>query len=162
MSTPDRTPETKDLVSTAGKIRAAMIACLEERDGRYYATEEGRKRLRGILDMEGIQATVSIEGQVNARRHFGFDIHATPGCIEKLTAPERSLLRIRAYQEDDRRRLEEDTELHRQIARMQADHAVALRRAEEKGYASGLKDAHQHGMSCSVSRSYCGEDGAGS
>jgi hypothetical protein len=35
----------------------------------------------------------------------------------------------------------EDTELHREIQRLQADHAVALRREEEKGYARGLRDA---------------------
>jgi hypothetical protein len=41
----------------------------------------------------------------------------------------------------------EDTELHREIYRLKADHATALRREEEKGYARGLRDARQEGIS---------------
>lgn len=49
-----------DMVETAGKIREALVSCLEERDGRYYATEAGCARLRGILEMHGIEATVTV------------------------------------------------------------------------------------------------------
>jgi hypothetical protein len=43
-----------------------------------------------------------------------------------------------------RRYQSEDTDLHREIYRMQADHATALRREEEKGYARGLEDAKKY------------------
>jgi hypothetical protein len=85
------------------------------------------------------------EGQVNAKRHFGFDIYATPGCIEKLTAPERNLLlRIRALEDQLARYQSEDSDTDRAMVAMQADHQVALRRAEEKGYARGLRDARTY------------------
>lgn len=48
------------VVDIAAQIRAAMVACLEERDGRYYATEAGCRRLCGILEMHGIKATVTV------------------------------------------------------------------------------------------------------
>lgn len=34
----------------------------------------------------------------------------------------------------------EDTDLHRQIAHMQCEHTQAMMRAEESGYAKGLRD----------------------
>ena len=34
-----------------------------------------------------------------------------------------------------------DTQLHRHIDALKADHAVALRRAEEAGYDKGVRDA---------------------
>jgi hypothetical protein len=40
-----------------------------------------------------------------------------------------------------RRHCDDDTDLHRQIARMESDHQRALMRAEEDGYAKGLRDA---------------------
>jgi hypothetical protein len=66
----------------------------------------------------------TLEGQIMAKRHFGFDVNATPGCIEKLTAPERSLLlRIRASQaENDRLRAEAEDEFgERYYARLASD-----------------------------------------
>lgn len=87
----------------------------------------------------------TFEGQRNALHHFGPTPDATPGCIEKLTAPERQLLsRIRAYQDDDRRRCEEDTELHRALAAKSAEMSRAVREAEERGYAKGLEDAKRY------------------
>jgi len=72
-------------------------------------------------------------GQRAARLHFGASIHDEPKC--QISA---RLLRV---MEDQLRRFrEEDTDLHREIARLQSDHAVALRREEEKGYARALKD----------------------
>jgi len=79
-------------------------------------------------------------GVYAARLHFGASIHDQPKC-------QISAYRLRAMETELRRYREEDTDLHRQIARMQADHAIALRRAEEKGYARGLKDSSQRGMS---------------
>jgi hypothetical protein len=69
-----------------------------------------------------------------ARLHFGKSIRDDPICqisARQLRIMEEELARYRA----------EDTELHREIAKMRADHITALRREEEKGYARGLRDA---------------------
>ena len=42
-----------------------------------------------------------------------------------------------------RRYRDEDTDLHREIFALKAAHEVALRRAEEAGYAAGLRDSSQ-------------------
>lgn len=69
-----------------------------------------------------------------AQLHFGTSIHDEPKC--QITA--RAL---RIMERDLRRYQEEDTDLHRELARLRSDHAIALRREEEKGYARGLEDA---------------------
>lgn len=69
-----------------------------------------------------------------AALHFGTSQWHEPVCQvspEKLRELEVQLALYR----------EEDTDLHREIYRMQADHNTALRREEEKGYARGLADA---------------------
>jgi hypothetical protein len=73
-------------------------------------------------------------GHRAAQLHFGASIHDDPKC-------QISAHRLRAMETELRRYREEDTDLHREIARLQSDHAVALRREEEKGYARGLRDA---------------------
>lgn len=73
-------------------------------------------------------------GQQAARHHFGDHPAEQPACTIDARA-------FRAMQDLVRRYQDEDTELHREIQRLQAGHAVALRREEEKGYARGLRDA---------------------
>jgi hypothetical protein len=87
-------------------------------------------------------------GQQAARFHFGFTIDAEPGCQLKLTSEERSLLkRLRAYEQENARLQreisDEDTPLHRRIAQLECEHAVALRRAEEDGYGRAVAFYHQ-------------------
>lgn len=48
------------VVDIASKIRTAMIDCLEEREGRYFATEAGCERIREILKEHGITANVKV------------------------------------------------------------------------------------------------------
>jgi hypothetical protein len=72
--------------------------------------------------------------QMAARLHFGASIHDEPKC-------QISAHKLRAMEQQLRRYQEEDTDLHREIARMKSDHASALRREEEKGYERGLRDA---------------------
>jgi hypothetical protein len=66
-----------------------------------------------------------------ARLHFGASEHQQPGCQIDLTE-------YRRMEEVNRRHCEEDTELHRALHRMEADHRTELLRAEEAGYAKGL------------------------
>ncbi len=69
-----------------------------------------------------------------ARAHFGPTPDRDPACT--ITARKLRLLEdeLESYRH-------EDTALHREIAGLRADHAAALRREEEKGYARGLRDA---------------------
>jgi SAM-dependent methyltransferase len=68
-----------------------------------------------------------------AEEHFGQSMCATPACqidADQLRSLETELARYRS----------EDTDLHRQIAKLQTDHQTALMRAEEEGYSKGLHD----------------------
>ena len=74
-----------------------------------------------------------------AALHFGPRIYSDPACsvdAEHLRELERQLDGYR----------EEDTDLHRQIAAMECRHQQALMRAEETGYARGLRDAMADGL----------------
>lgn len=66
-----------------------------------------------------------------ARLHFGTSEHQQPGC-------QIDLAEYRRMEEVNRRHCEEDTELHRELNRMEGRHQQALRRAEDAGYAKGL------------------------
>jgi hypothetical protein len=68
-----------------------------------------------------------------ARLHFGKTFLATPAC-------QVDAAHLREMEAQLARYHDEDTDLHRQIARMEWDHQRALRRAEEDGYAKGLRD----------------------
>lgn len=73
----------------------------------------------------------------SAHLHFGagnFLDQKTPGCQIDIAA-------YRAMEETVRRYQEEDADIHRSMHRMAGEHALALRREEEKGYARGLRDA---------------------
>lgn len=72
-----------------------------------------------------------------ARLHFGAGVHDEPKC-------QISAHKVRAMEAELNRYREEDTDLHREIARLKSDHATALRREEEKGYARGLEDAKKY------------------
>lgn len=68
-----------------------------------------------------------------ARLHFGSSEMAEASCTvdaKRLREVEALLARYQA----------EDSDLDRKYHAMVADHAVALRRAEEEGYAKGLRD----------------------
>lgn len=86
---------------------------------------------------------------VTARAHFGADEGAKPGCLLRMQPGERPLLRHIRFLEGELAKLrhevcDEDTALHRVMHGMRADHAVALRNEEEKGYARGLADGRKY------------------
>lgn len=84
-------------------------------------------------------------GQQAARHHFGDYPTEDPIC--RIPAKQ-----FRATQDLLHWYQSEDTDLHREIARMQTDHAVALRREEEKGYARGLADAQKYPETIGLTR----------
>jgi hypothetical protein len=79
--------------------------------------------------------------RVDAECHFGRWESDEPAC--KIKAPgEFALLQaLRNAHTQLWRYRNDDSDILRAMASMQADHAVALRREEEKGYARGLRDA---------------------
>lgn len=77
-----------------------------------------------------------------ARIHFGADQSAQPGCMAKvgLGAERGLLMALRKAEERIAKYMEDDTDLHREIHRMQSQQSDALRDAEEAGYERGLRD----------------------
>ena len=77
-----------------------------------------------------------------ARDHFGAQPTAKPGCLVKVSlGGERGLLMaLREAEYTIARYMDEDTDLHRALYRMQSQHSDALRDAEEAGYERGLRD----------------------
>jgi hypothetical protein len=75
------------------------------------------------------------EDTQSAADHFGPYTHSKPAC-QYVERELRDLEeRLRLYREDD-------TELHREIRALQSSRGKDIRRAEEQGYARGLRDAH--------------------
>lgn len=70
----------------------------------------------------------------SAALHFGTHERHSPAC----TIDVAEYRRMEAMGE---RYAEEDAEVHRSMYRMQNEHSVELRRAEEAGYARGLNDS---------------------
>lgn len=68
-----------------------------------------------------------------AAEHFGPTQHSTPLCQVARKEVETLETQLRKYRD-------EDTDLHRQIANMSGRHQTELMRAEESGYAKGLRD----------------------
>jgi len=76
-----------------------------------------------------------------AREHFGHYEGDTPGCIEKLKGGEFGLLRrVRQLEEQLAPFLQETGAVEVYVQGLKADHALALRREEERGYDKGVRD----------------------
>lgn len=76
------------------------------------------------------------KGQRDARLHFGDTPIDKPACL--ISAGQ-----IRAMEDLLHRYQEEDTDLHRRLSRAHIERDQAVRRAEELGYARGLRDQHK-------------------
>lgn len=82
----------------------------------------------------GMHFAGSFKGWQEASHHFGDNVRGDAWC--QYTARQ-----VRAMEDLLRRYQEEDTPRDRYLAKIQAEHATALRREEEIGYARGLRDA---------------------
>jgi hypothetical protein len=80
----------------------------------------------------------------HARDHFGADCSQTPVCLMREPGEYHVLRALRDAQDELTAYRTEDTELHRALHSMAADHAAALRRAEEDGYNKGVRDGRLH------------------
>ncbi len=81
-----------------------------------------------------------------AREHFGDDDTAKPVCLIRSAGESALLSALRSAERELATYRREDNRILRAMWAMQADHAVALIREEERGYEKGLKDgaAHTH------------------
>ena len=77
----------------------------------------------------------------HAASHFGVDQLQEPGCVAVLRRGESHLLdRIRDLEQQLARYQNEDSDIMRWAAAKSSDHATALIREEERGYAKGVAD----------------------
>lgn len=100
----------------------------------------------------------NFKGWQEALHHFGENVSGDALCQYKA-------IQVRAMEDLLRDYREEDTQLHRRIAQLQSDHAIALRREEEKGYARGLGDYNAltelAAKACAEMGCYCPGDETG-
>lgn len=71
-----------------------------------------------------------------AALHFGVYQTSDPACQINIEA-------YRKMEENHRAHLQEDSEMHRELAAMECKTQIELRRAEERGYARGIEDMKQ-------------------
>lgn len=80
----------------------------------------------------------------SARDHFGNDVNDEAGCVMKLTAQDKSLVcLVRSLKAELDLYREEDQPIMRKLYQLGAEHYQALMRAEEQGYARGLRDGRE-------------------
>jgi hypothetical protein len=75
-----------------------------------------------------------------AREHFGRTEDETPVCLIRSAGEAALLTALRSAQEELARYRSEDSDVIRSMLAMAADHQRELRRAEELGYAHGVRD----------------------
>ena len=76
----------------------------------------------------------------HAQAHFGRDCSATPVCLIREPGEYNLLRAVRAHEDAAAARQAEDTEMLYAMHSMACDHAAALRREEDLGYARDLSD----------------------
>lgn len=76
----------------------------------------------------------------SARDHFGFNPSSDPACRIKVGEERGLVMALRKAEKELERYRCEDSDTDRAMAGMKADHAVALRKAEEDGYNKGVRD----------------------
>ena len=85
-----------------------------------------------------------------ARDHFGYtgpDENEQAACILKLDAGEKKIMHaLREAWDELARYWQEDSDMDRKLSAIEADHQRALRRAEEEGYAKGLRDSRRDNL----------------
>lgn len=82
-----------------------------------------------------------------ARDHFGGEMISDAACRIKISEEGGLVMALRRAEAQLARYHAEDSDTDRAMYRMQAEHDAALRRAEEKGYERGLRDAREELLS---------------
>jgi hypothetical protein len=83
-------------------------------------------------------------GQRAARAHFGPQPDDEPGCVMQLGSEDKRILQRLRWADDELTRYRaEDSDKDREMAGLRSDHARALIREEERGYAKGVQDSRK-------------------
>ena len=117
--------------------------------GRHRARDDGRTDQSVLPEGAGMSRAIywrcfhcgeafTKAQATNAMEHFGPDCSAKPVCLMRLPGENNLLRALRQAHEELHKYRTEDTELHRALHAMSADHDAALRREEEIGFAKGL------------------------
>lgn len=93
-----------------------------------------------------------LTSEVDGENHFGRREGAEPACKIKAAGEFALLQALRNAEDELERYRAEDSDVLRAMHSMAADHQVALRREEERGYERGLRDAR---LSPETSRAPC-------
>jgi len=80
-----------------------------------------------------------------AADHFGGELLSDVACRIKAGEERGLLMALRRAETELARYRAEDSDSDRAIDALRADHATALRRAEEQGYERGLRDGRRRG-----------------
>jgi hypothetical protein len=80
---------------------------------------------------------------VDARNHFGIEENSKTACQIKVSGEFALLKALRNAEAALARYRAEDSDTLRVLYALEADHAVALRREEEKGYERGVREARE-------------------
>lgn len=136
----------RDGITTIGLLRR-IIASAKRGPKGYRINATDFDQLRGLLDGEFVEVGKRwrcfycddvFRNERDAAEHFGSELGAEPAC--KIKGHEHDLIRIIRDQERElARHRAEDTDLMRAFAGLRSEHDAALRRAEESGYAKGVK-----------------------
>ena len=128
------------------EVRAALSCWRHGTWSKAYAMEQFEKLLQGFVDRGPVETAGKqwrcfhcdevFTTESAAMLHFGKSEHREAACTVDVA-------RLRDMEDQLQSYRNEDTELYRQIYKLQSDHAIALRREEEKGYARGLADCRQ-------------------
>ena len=131
-------------VATLGKIEEAAIA-IAENEQHIAIAKELIAQIRGSQPTNNLPwrcfhcDEVFMNGD-EARLHFGNSLDALPVCQVDAAKLRELEQQLRDKEDQLRSYREEDTELHQQIRSIESQHDTAIRRAEESGYAKGLRD----------------------
>lgn len=123
----------------AGLLRAAQppVPADATRDAKAYDVAT-------MKDWRCFHCDEVFHTEMEARNHFGSTEVSEPACLIKAPGEFALLQALRNAEAELSRYRREDSDILRAMWSMQADHATALRREEEKGYARGLEDAKAH------------------
>lgn len=132
-------------------IRRLPTNIIDELKSRAHRNERSLEaELRVILTAAAVEPDISWRcfhcGDVfttpeAAAAHFGIDQLQDPGCVQVLRHGEGHLLdRIRDLEQDLRRYRDDDSDIMRWRQAKASEHAQAVTRAEEDGYAKGVRD----------------------
>lgn len=117
-------------------------------EGAYQEALDENERLKGEVarlnrspKWSCFHCGETFDNETCAREHFGNDEMRDPGCVEKLKGGDLGLLRrVRELEEQLIPYLTETSAVESYVHGLNAEHAAALRREEERGYNKGVAD----------------------